>query len=32
MNRVLSDVNQFANTNDKIKLVGNCISLNFTKK
>lgn len=32
MKRVFDDVIQFANTTDKIKLVGNCISLNFTKK
>lgn len=32
MNTVVNDISAFANTNDKIKLVGNCISLNFTKK
>ena len=32
MNRVLSDVSEFANTTDEIKLVGNCISLNFNKR
>lgn len=32
MNRVLNDLNNFAITNDKIQLIGNCISLNFTKK
>lgn len=32
MKRVLNSVSQFANTNDKIKMVGNCISLNFSKK
>lgn len=32
MNKVINDISNFATTTDKVKLVGNCISLNFTKK
>ena len=32
MNKVMNDVNQFAITTDKIKLIGNTISLNYISK
>lgn len=32
MENILKDVSEFAVTSDKIQFIGNCISLNFSKK